>query len=211
MGAEVVVQRPDIRSEPEAQLLARARAGDREAFGELHRRHHPAALGYARRLGVSSVADDIVSEAFTATMRALLGGRGPVDCLVPYLFVAIRNQAIRQGKQKHGEVVGVSPTPAWDRVGRLDPAEADPDERLERAFAALNARHREVLFLTVVEDLPAHVVADRLGLSREALAALAYRARRALRAGYDADGSAASPTTGRSASAMAPPSAPVAT
>lgn len=53
-------------------LVARARTGDGEAFGELVRRHQRAALRVAAVVsGSTEEASDIVQEAFVAAHRSL--------------------------------------------------------------------------------------------------------------------------------------------
>jgi len=64
-SSEAGVRRPADASDP---LLARARAGDRAAFGELVRQHERPVRAYlARLLGDLYAADDIAQEVFMAS------------------------------------------------------------------------------------------------------------------------------------------------
>ena len=60
-------------SEPsDPELVERARAGEREAFGFLYRRHQSYVYRFARAMtGSSALAEDIVQEVFLALMRDL--------------------------------------------------------------------------------------------------------------------------------------------
>lgn len=61
----------------DSDLVARLRAGDRDAVEEAYLAHHAAIRGFARRLlGDDSVAEDIVHETFVALPRAIRRFRG---------------------------------------------------------------------------------------------------------------------------------------
>ncbi|MBC7243659.1 MAG: sigma-70 family RNA polymerase sigma factor, partial [Anaerolineae bacterium] len=63
----------------EAILLARSRAGDKEAFGMLAQRYCSFAVGVAYRMtGNSQLAEDLAQEAFIKAWRKLPQFRG--DC-----------------------------------------------------------------------------------------------------------------------------------
>ncbi|WP_158606628.1 RNA polymerase sigma factor [Paenibacillus ginsengarvi] len=107
------------------ELAERARSGDREAFGELVRRHRAQALGWAASLTHdASLAEDIVQDAL---IRAFLhmGTLLNTDRFVPWLKRIVRNQAnlrLRRGgpygKEQpftHLEASSVSPD-CWEEV-----------------------------------------------------------------------------------------------
>ena len=65
--------------ETDAMLIARVlRNDDRQAFGELVRRHQPLVRGFLRRMlgGAPELADDLAQETFIKAHRALRGFRG---------------------------------------------------------------------------------------------------------------------------------------
>ena len=81
-----------VVSDPE--LIARVRAGDREAFGELYRRHSGPATTLARQFSRSAAeSDDLVSESFARVLDNLLAGKGPDTAFRAYLFTTVRNTA----------------------------------------------------------------------------------------------------------------------
>lgn len=169
-------------------LLARARARDPDAFAELYRRHEPMLRRFARSLVTASpdLAGDLVADAFANLWRLLRQGRGPSDHAIRYLMVSVRNGAVtlHRRSMRADQLV--------QRLGRhpeLDVSVILRDDQLTSAFRGLPERWRQVLWWTEVEGLSAAEVGARTGLSADAARALAYRARRALRAAYtDADG-----------------------
>ena len=166
-------------------LLERLRAGDDAAFGELFSRHCDA----VRRLAMGIVTDraeaeDLVAEAFFRVLQAIRRGAGPVDNVRGYLLIVARRVAWEWNGRRRD--VPVSDEELDVRVG------ADPDttgqstERtlITRAFTSLPERWRSVLWKVEVEGERPAVVAGNFGLSPNATAALARRARQGLRAAY---------------------------
>ncbi|MFE5322082.1 RNA polymerase sigma factor [Paenibacillus sp. NPDC056579] len=78
----------------DGNLIVRARSGDRDAFGELVRRHRATAFGWARRVARDPhLAEDIVQEAL---LRAFmhLGTLADMDRFLPWLHRIVRNEAL---------------------------------------------------------------------------------------------------------------------
>lgn len=177
--------RSELSGASDDQLIAEARAGGRASFGELWRRHYGAGIGAARAIAPRLDAEDLVAEAFARIFRLVSAGRGPTEAFRPYLYSTIRNLAARWGTS------GASETAVED-IGELaDPfISADPELRAVertitvRAFRSLPERWRTVLWYTEVEGLDPHEVAPLLGVSANAVAALAYRAREGLRTAW---------------------------
>src|SRR5258708_1869708 len=74
----------------DAELIARVRNGDLEAYGELYARHHHAAERMARQLVPANDADDLASDAFAKVLDALRGGGGPDISFRAYLLTTVR-------------------------------------------------------------------------------------------------------------------------
>ncbi|GAA1056123.1 hypothetical protein GCM10009571_11960 [Agromyces luteolus] len=169
------------RSTPaDADLIAAARSGDRDAYAELWRRHEASARTVARS-HTTLDADDLVAEAFTRTYDAIRSGKGPTGAFRPYLFTTIRNTAATWGRANRE-------TPLDDLESVEDPTTGDAAalEALDRsttakAFRALPERWQEVLWYAEVERMSPQQIAPLLGMSANATAALAYRAREGLR------------------------------
>ena len=169
----------------DADLLAEARTGSSHAFGELWRRHHPRALIFARSYSRIASADDLVAEAFTRVLEAVREGGGPESAFRPYLLAAVRNTALGWARERNRE----EDTDDFDGfVGATSPESLSVDA-VERsltltAFHALPQRWRDALWYVEVEQLPREEAAALLGLSPNALSALAFRARDALRTAW---------------------------
>ncbi|HEX5561975.1 MAG TPA: sigma-70 family RNA polymerase sigma factor [Nocardioidaceae bacterium] len=170
----------------DAELLALARTGDAPAYGELFRRHAPAARALAMHLARhESEADDLVSEAFTKVLSALRNGHGPTAALRPYLLTAVRRVHVDRGMaaQRVKPVEDVAVYDAGEPF--VDPALAGLERSLvARAYAQLPERWQTVLWHTEVEGMAPRDLAPLLGMSPNAVSALALRARSGLRDAY---------------------------
>lgn len=162
-------------------LIELARRGEEGAVAELWERHHDAAMRAAKSF-TSIDAEDLVSEAYLVILDAFRRGGGPVgEAFRPYLYTVVRNLARRWGGSRHE--INVEELP--EEVGEDDVLRGQLgslDERLVReAFKSLPSRWREVLWYAEVERLQPAEIAPIVGLTANATAALAYRAREGLR------------------------------
>jgi RNA polymerase sigma factor (sigma-70 family) len=164
------------------ELLQIVRAGEYRAFGELYRRYAHDAHRFARSLVRPEDVDDVVSESFAKVLHALQAGNGPDDHPVRYLMVTVRTTAVGLHAQRARR------TALHRRYAPgLRAQEGDPglrDELLLEAFASLSPRRRKVIWWSEIEGLSALEIGQRLGVTAGAAAALAYRARQALRTAY---------------------------
>ena len=175
---------PEVDSD--AQLLAAVRAGDSAAYGTLYQRHRTAARHLACALARDSAeADDLVAETFARVLATLRAGRGPLAAFRAYLNTTLRHVSYHRARRDRR-------LEFTDDLTRYDAGEpfGDPAcERLERTYAAqafrqLPARWRDVLWMTEVEGAGPAEIAPRLGLTPNAVAVLAHRAREGLRRLY---------------------------
>lgn len=175
---------PDGRSADspsDAALAERARAGDSAAFATLWTRHSQAALRAARQFSSIADADDLVAEAYTRIFAAIGEGKGPNGAFRPYLFVTIRNLALRAARSSREEAVEDLES-VFPAEGEGDPAVAALDRTLTAAaFRSLPERWQTVLWYTAVEGLSPLEASGLLGLSANSTSALAHRAREGLR------------------------------
>lgn len=188
-GRRDQVEDPDLSQDhahaEDQALLQRLRAGEDAAFGELFSRHCDA----VRRLALGLAADraeaeDLTAEAFFRVLQAIRRGSGPTENVRGYLLIVARRVAWEWNGRRRD--VPISDEELNHRVG------ADPDrtnqstERnlITRAFTSLPERWRSVLWEVEVEGARPAVVAVNFGLSPNATAALARRARQGLRAAY---------------------------
>ena len=173
-------------SETDTDLVAAVRAGDTAAYGTLYERHSAATRQLAHALTRDPAdVDDLVAETFTKVLATLRAGRGPMVAFRAYLHTTLRHVSYHRARRDRR-------LEFTDDLTRYDAGEPflDPAlDRLERtyaarAFRALPARWRDVLWRTEVEGASPAEVAPHLGLSPNAVSVLAHRAREGLRRLY---------------------------
>ncbi|GAA4856332.1 RNA polymerase sigma factor [Saccharopolyspora rosea] len=172
-------------STTDGALLARLRAGDDGAYEVLYRRHAPAVRRFAAGMPRQGIdADDVVAEVFLRVLRAVRAGHGPKDTVRTYLLTVVRRVVAEWCAARRDEPMNT------DELGERVPGQRDhqaalaESELLARAFHLLPARWREVLWRTEVEGHRPSTIAGQLGLTPNATAVLAHRARRGLRQAY---------------------------
>lgn len=161
------------------ELVRSVRGGDAEAYGVLFTRHGDVARRVAVRHGRPVDADDVVAEIFTGVLAQIRSGRGPSRAFRAYLLTAIRHEAVRRAVAAR----------RCEPVADLEPWSTDVeaparDDRLRAAYASLPERWRLTLWQLEVEGRRPHELAPELGLTPNAVSALGYRARAALRSAY---------------------------
>ncbi|QUQ69909.1 sigma-70 family RNA polymerase sigma factor [Kutzneria sp. CA-103260] len=166
-------------------LLDRLRAGDDSAFGQLFSRHADAVRRFAmQQVRDATEADDLTAEAFFRVLQAVRRGNGPTDHVRTYLLTVARRvswewSARRRDVPVEDAELDRRAEPYTDNSSRL--AEST---LISQAFSSLPERWRTVLWQVEVEGERPAVVAPHFGLSANATAALARRARDGLRAAY---------------------------
>jgi RNA polymerase sigma factor (sigma-70 family) len=175
-----------VHSPTDAELVALVRNGTTDAYGELYRRHGPAARSLAGQLaGCAADRDDLVAEAFAKVFGTLRGGGGPDTAFRAYLLTVLRH--VRYDRVRQDRRLQLS-----DDMTRYDPGVPFRDTAVDgletrlagRAFSGLPERWRTVLWRTEVERESPAEVAPQLGLTPNGVSALAYRAREGLRQAY---------------------------
>jgi RNA polymerase sigma factor (sigma-70 family) len=167
-------------------LVNAVRSGDLDAFGQLYRRHRPMALRVAAKCTRQSAdAADCVSEAFAGLLRALLAGKGPDRDVRPYVAASVRNAASAMTRRDARQL----PTDDLDLLDASMPVPVDPigdaeSEALRHVWSALPRRWCAVLWATEVDRRKPADIARELGMSPNAVSALAKRARHGLRHAY---------------------------
>lgn len=170
----------------DADLISRVRAGETEYYSELYRRHVGSVTTVAlRHVDNPSDADDMVAEAFASTLEHLINGKGPDSFFRAYILSVVTRQSQRRNQK-------ASRALATDNMRLLDRGVEDesPVERsfetamVADSFASLPERWRAVLWYIEVERMKPAQVAPMLGLSPNAVSALAIRAREGLRRSY---------------------------
>jgi RNA polymerase sigma-70 factor (ECF subfamily) len=184
---ELAVQ---IDAVTERHLMERARAGDREAFGELVTRHmrraYYAALGL---LGSHDDAMDMSQEAFARAFRAHRS-LDPERPFYPWLYQILRRLCFnvhRDRKSRRARLAEAAPwlaADARDRTAAASPLRqterAELRQQIEAAIDQLPAHERETLVLREFEGLRYREIADLLGIPIGTVMSRLYSARKAL-------------------------------
>ena len=171
----------------DADLVARARAGEDEPYAELFRRHQPAAIALARTLTDRAAADDVVAEAFEKLLMRIRAGGGPQSAFRPYLLQTVRTVAVDTSRRVRRLVVADDPESEAEPEAPVEDALFDTVyERttLARAFSALPERWQTFLWLSFVEGADRQEIGTILGINPGGVSALGYRAREGLRRAY---------------------------
>ena len=166
-------------------VLARAKAGDRQAFTEVvrHYDHRLRALAY-RLLGDRAAMDDALQEAYVKAFRALPGFRedaGLGTWLYQITYRACVDLQRRESRHRTGSTDWAEPDTASGPAA--DPAAtATSRTDLQRALAGLPVDQRAAVLLVDAEGLDYDAAAAVLGVAPGTIASRLSRARAALRA-----------------------------
>jgi RNA polymerase sigma-70 factor (ECF subfamily) len=185
---------PSAPADPEADLLARLRAGDEGAYRQLVREQTPALLRVTGRLLRSDdEARDAVQDAFVAAFRALPRFRGE-SRLGTWLYRIAINAALARLRSRAGadEVSldqwlprfvddghAAEPSAPWPADAGTERREVR--ERVRAAIDRLPDAYRTVVLLRDIEELSTDEAAQALGISPGATKVRLHRARQALR------------------------------
>ena len=189
----------DYAGLPEADLVVRARAGDREAFRAIMTRCNQRLFRIARAIvREEAEAEDVLQEAYVRAFGAIAGFRGEAG-IATWLTRIVLNEAhgrLRrrrvmvdldelEGAQKSAQVLNF-PGVARSDGPEADAARAQIRRLLEHAVDALPEPFRLVFILREVEELSVEETASHLGLKVETVKTRLHRARRRLREALDA-------------------------
>lgn len=173
----------------DAECVARARAGDREAFAELFRRHYRQVfLVVSRVLENPQEAEDAVQDAFVRAFNGLERFRGEAAFGTWLCRIAI-NVALRRARQDRAQPASLSEL-GTENVEH-DPADpADLQELVEqrttaravrRAVAELPDKHRLVVSLRYFDGYSCEEIARLAGCSVGTVWSRLHHAHRKLR------------------------------
>ncbi|MDN3296473.1 sigma-70 family RNA polymerase sigma factor [Streptomyces ficellus] len=199
-GAGSVLPPPIELPPSDAELVRRMRDGDDTAYAELFRRHADAVRRYARTCCRDAhTADDLSAEVFARTLQAVRGGAGPRQAVRAYLLTTVRHVAAAWSKTSRREhlvedfAVFAAQAVRTFEVSDDDTLELGAEVRAMheaerslamRAFRSLPERWQAVLWHTTVEEESPSEVAPLFGLTANATAVLASRAREGLKQAY---------------------------
>jgi RNA polymerase sigma-70 factor, ECF subfamily len=183
----------------DAELLARLRAGDEDAFVLLVARHHATMLRLASSyVSSTAIAEEVVQDTWLGVVRGIDGFAGR-SSFKTWLLQILVNRARSTGVREHRSTAVGDAAPAVDRA-RFDASGAwmsppqhwieDSEDRLfaeglashiQAALDRLPSRQREVVTLRDLDGLSSHEVCEVLDISEGNQRVLLHRGRSQLR------------------------------
>jgi RNA polymerase sigma-70 factor (ECF subfamily) len=148
--------------DPDRELVAQFRAGDRSAFDVLVRRHQKAMWRMVRRYIKSDAdASDVTQQAFVRAFKGLVSFRGAAS-VRSWLFRIAINCALSWIRDHRREQPGELAEDALteEPAGIANIAGGEEATRLRSAIDQLPPKQKLVLELRVFDDLPFKEVAD---------------------------------------------------
>lgn len=187
-------QTPGMSELSEAELIARAIAGDGRAFESLMRRHNRLLFRTARSIVRDDAdAEDVVQEAYLHAWRALRGYRTESHLSTWLVRIAI-NEALGRRRRKSAEVIPLE-TAMADHDSDIQSRLADAPERgpepslmrgqmrrlMEARIDQLPEAFRLVFVLRAVEEMSVEETAQVLRIPEATVRTRFFRARSQLR------------------------------
>ena len=175
----------DIRESGE--VVARARAGDAEAWGDLYREYAPAIFRFCRRaLPTREDAEDATMEIFMKVRDKL----NQYDASRPFsawlyrvaanhCWDMLRRRKIRQDKETEDVETVPLEHPDPNQLDRM--IEQSTSDQVRHALARLGPRARMALVMRYYSDMSYDEIADALGVRRAFVGVVLLRARHELR------------------------------
>src|SRR5258707_7191614 len=180
-----------------AEVIARARAGDAEAWGDLYREFAPAIFRFCRRaLPTREDAEDATMEVFMK-IRDKLDQYDSTRPFTAWLYrVAanhcwdtLRRRKIRQDKETDDVETVPLEHPDPNQLDRL--IEKPSSEEVRKALDKLGSRARMALVMRYYSDMSYDEIADSLGVRRAFVGVVLLRARHELRQALEGTGALA--------------------
>jgi RNA polymerase sigma-70 factor (ECF subfamily) len=173
----------------DAELVARACAGEVEAFGRLVDRYYDDCTRFARRmLGNRDDAEDALQEAFVHAYRGLLRYRER-DAFRGWLYRIVVNECRRLAARRwRNERRVVHDDGVLERVASHEENGAELRDDLQNSLSRLEPMLREAFLLKYGEELEYGEMAEMTGASISALKMRVKRAKDQLRPMLEREG-----------------------
>lgn len=168
----------------EALLWSRLKTGDQAALGELYDRHARVLHRYGRRIvhddpTIWDAVHDVFVDLWKYRQTLTVEGDGRF-----YLFRALRNRLVRQVTEAArwaDEPLDPPDALRQDADWLEEPADAETSRKLRRALQALSPRQREIIQLRFFDDRSYDEIAGMLGINKQSVHNLVFRALESLR------------------------------
>jgi RNA polymerase sigma-70 factor (ECF subfamily) len=184
----------------EADLVARAAAGDGAAFETLMRRHNQLLFRIARSiLGNDADAEEAVQDAYLRAWRAL-GSYRAQSRLSTWLVRIVTNEALGRLRRARPQAIPLETAMTQPEPSTLEALTAAPEQGPDRSLLRAEARalmeagidrlpdsYRTVFVLRAVEEMSVEDVAAALDIPPATVRTRFFRARSLMRAHLGAD------------------------
>lgn len=168
----------------DGEIVALVRAGERELYAELVKRHQDALYRYALGMvGSGDAAADLVQDTLVRAYTRIGSCRDP-ERFGAWAFRILRNACLDHLKNRRRRDVTLdadAPYTAGDDPSR-EVERSDLQRVIARALGELPTAQREAFLMKHVEELSYEEIAERTGASVSALKMRVLRAREALHA-----------------------------
>jgi RNA polymerase sigma-70 factor, ECF subfamily len=172
-----------LKTAPGKSLVAAARNGSRDAFGELYKQYGRMVHGVLLARVPHCEVEDMVQDVFLTAWRRLSSLREE-SAFGGWLGMIARNQAIDYHRKAPVQVE------LKENVLRQDPAPAEALGVLD-AIRSLPDAYRETLVLRLVEGLTGPEIAEKTGLTADSVRVNLHRGMKMLREKIDGPGGSA--------------------
>jgi RNA polymerase sigma-70 factor (ECF subfamily) len=165
-------------------LVARAKKGDSDAFGQLYRRYAEDIYRYLFvRLGETKDAEDLAEEVFFRAFQALGGYRERGWQFSAFLYRVAKNMLIDHYRKRKMDVPLSTSETKPDSLRPLDDHVIQSEElkALRQAIDGLPPNYREVIILRLILSLPTSIVAKWMDQTEVSTRVLLHRAVETLR------------------------------
>ena len=168
-----VAAAPVTEISAEARLVARVRAGDREAFGDLYSRYAAMVHGILLAKVPRPEVDDLAQDVFLSAYKNL-GGLRNSNAFGPWLAMITRNRAMEfYRRQRKTEELP-------DEIPVRASKQAEASEVLA-IIRTLPDAYKETLVLRLVEGMTGPEIAERTGLKADSVRVNLHRGMKLLR------------------------------
>jgi RNA polymerase sigma-70 factor (ECF subfamily) len=178
----------------ETVLVAQAREGDTQAFGELVRRYESKIFRLAQHITQNREdAEDVLQETFLKAYEHLSQFQGQSKFYTWIVRIAVNQALMKLRRRKTDKSVSLDETidtgedtivreiAAWDENPEQRFSRDEIGQILDSAIEGLEPPYRSVFVLRDIEELSTEETADALGLSVPAVKSRLLRARLQLR------------------------------
>lgn len=155
---------------PDAELIARWRAGDERAATSLVDRHATSVARYAASLGVRDAVQEVVQDTFVRAFGSIDTFRGE-SSLRTWLFTIARRLVLdrRRSRRRQRETAELQDGDLSTEYDALDGLVAEEAQaKMRHAIGRLTPTQREVFVLRVNDGLSYREIADVVGTTEGA-------------------------------------------